>query len=412
MLNSIPINFFGEYTLKSDSILTSTLSPIVSKAITDKRQVDNFINMILKWFDRNNHIMSDTAIQKRPIFSKDDSIAIYAVTNLNEDAIYNLLRESASIKNNWDIMKEEAKSGISSWIAYAFLIRELVKSKREREANIVLMFFTMRIYATLYSKRFLFEPKREVLDYVVANLSNKFDIKRLGSFAKAIKKLADTSHETYLNDLLSNDDKDVLNYITSIRTRLKGFVGNFFNECKIAWASGNYLNTDSLINTKGGEDDFVPERTSDSQTVMGRAQGFGVYFASHRLDETIVLHSARQCDIPFNELLNVLQNTQKDSDPIMQRISAALLTLYLESYRDPELKKVASVHWVPFAVSQFIKTNTNNPAIITIKDNFDKILTRYCRKFTDTKREATKSAYRKALMLFVAVYIQKYIVRP
>ena len=377
----------------------------------DQTKLTAYIRMIMQWFDRNNHIMSDTAIYKRPIFSKENSIAIYAVTGLNEDAIYNLLRESASIKNNWDIMKEEAKSGISSWIAYTILIRELIKAKKQREANIVLMFFTMRMYGTLYSKRFIYEPKREVIDYVVSSLSNKFDIKRLGSFAKAITKLAETSHTTYLDGLLSNDDKEILNYITSIRTRLKGFVGNFFNEFKIALENGNYLNTDALPDTKGGADDFVPERNSDSQIVMSNAQGFGVYFASHRLDETIVLRCARQCDIPYNELLNVLQNTQKDKEAIMKNISAALLTLYLEEYKDPDMRKILSREWVPFALSQFIKTNTNNPAIISIKENFEKILVRYCRKFTDTKREATKSAYRKALMLFVAVYIQKYMAK-
>ena len=395
--------------MKSDSVITSALSPIVKKAITDKKVMDDYIRLIMKWFDRNNHIMSDTAIYKRPIFSKNDSIAIYAVTNLNEDAIYNLLRESASIKNNWDIMKEEAKSGISSWIAYTILIRELTKAKRTREANIILMFFTMRMYATLYSKRFLFEPKREIIDYVVSNLSNKFDIKRLGSFAKAAQKLADTSHNTYLEGLLSDDDKEILNYITSLRTRLKGFVGNFFNEFMIARENGKYLNTDALPDTRGGEDDFVPERNSDSQNVMSKAQGFGVYFASTRIDESIVLRCARQCDIPYNELLNVLQNTQKDKDPIMKNISAALLTLFLEEHKDPEMRKILSREWIPFALSQFIKTNTNNPAIISIKENFEKILVRYCRKFSDTKREATKSAYRKSLMLFVAVYIQKYV---
>lgn len=391
---------------KKDDTINKVLSPHIKKVISDPKNLTAFLAMIRKWFDKNHAILSDNALYKRPMFTPDEALMVYSVVGLDESYVHEQILLSRGVDTRWDFMQEEAKSGISSWICYTLMVRHLLLAKRDKEANVILMFMAMRMYATLYSRRFKFEPKREIIDYVVANLSNKFDIKRLGSFYKAMQKLVDSSDDKYKNGLMSKDDSEFLNYVTSLRTRIKGFVGNFFNEFMIARESGAYLNTDE-VSTGGGDEDFLPERSSDSQRVVSKAKDYAIKFVSTKIDDTLVMRCARQSDVSYREIQNVLQNTQRDKEPIMYNIVAALLSLYVNEHRDPDLKKIKSSYWVQFAMSQFIKTNTTNPSIIAIKDNFNIILERYCDRFTRTKREATRSSYRKALMLYISLDLQK-----
>lgn len=389
-----------------DNTIIENLDPAVKRSLNDSKRLNDFLSMCRKWFDKNHEILSDNAIYKKPTFSPEEALKIYETVQLDENYVHSIILQSKDVDPKWDFMQEEAKSGIASWVCYTLLIRNLKKAKREQEAKIVLLYMAMRMYSTLYKRRFLYEPKREVIDYVVANLSNKFDIKRLGSFYKAMSKLIESSDTKYSDDLMSNNDGEFLNYITSLRTRIKGFVGNFFNEFKNALDTGAYLNTDTM-QMPSSDEEFIPERSSDSQVIISKAKEYSIAFVSNRVDEVLVLRCAKQADVSYKEILNVLENTQKDKVPVMYNIVAALLSLYMSEHRDPDLKKIKSKYWVTFAMSQFIKTNTTNPSINEIKRNFDFILNKYCSRFTATKREATKSAYRKALMLFIVMDVQK-----
>ena len=392
------------YMKRKDSFVVN-LEPIINSHINQVK-INNFNNVVKKWFDKNSEIMADTGLLNKPFFDKTESQLIYETTGLDEKIVKNAISESNAIDSSWQMF---TTSGVCTYVSYIMYIRYLIKNKRPKDAQIAYIFLGMRIYATIYGKHFLYPPKKEVMDYTVSQLSNKFDIKRLGSFAKAFYKLAENSHEKYESDLLHNDDVHIINYLTSLRTRIKGFVQNFYNEFKTYWQSGAYLNTDKEETFEDDPTGDKKERNNDSSQIYSKAIGFQVWFVSNKIDTHALANWCRQSEVSFNEVLNVLENVQKDKDMIMQDMAAALLSLYATHTHDMQFRGICSANWIPFAISQFIKTNTDNPLIIQLKTAFDKILSRYCQRFTQTQREATRSAYRKALLLYLAYAIQKYI---
>lgn len=392
--------------MKQDKSFVTYLDPVIEQNVTPAK-ILKMNTLIRNWFDRNSHILASTGLGERPMFNPNETKIVYEITGLDEKQVMNAIAQSNAIDSSWKMF---TASGFASYIAYVMYIRHLLKINRPKDAQLVYMYLAMRMYATIHGKHFLFTPKKEVIDFTVSQLNNKFDIKRLGSFAKAFQKLVDTWHLTYTNDILSTKDEDIINYLTTLRTRIKGFVQKFFNEFKKVWQSGSYLNTD-IEETWGDDDSDKKERGSDSDAIYSRAEGFQVWFVSNPIDEQALASWCRQSDVAFNDVLNVFQNVQKEQTPIMQHMAASLLSLYFEHSKDGAFKGICSTQWIPFALSQFIKTNTDNPLIIQLKAAFDLILTKYSYRFTQSKRDATKSGYRKAILLYLAYSLQKFICR-
>ena len=391
-------------TAVSQSFATN-IAPIIEKNI-NPHKIQQFNMMVRKFFDRHSDIMADTALYNVPYFTKEEGNMIYTITGLSEPIMRNAISQSKAIDPSW---KTFSASGVATYIAYTMYIRYLVSKNRKDDARIVYMFLAMRMYTTIFPKYFEFKPNRAIIDYTVSQLSNKFDIKRLGSFAKAFYKMTEASHEKYIDELLSTDDALIVNYLTSLRTRIKGFIQNFFGAFKEAWKSGAYLNVDVEETFDDNPNGDKKERGNNSDAIQSRAISFQIWFVSNRIDERAVKQWCREAEVSPAEIMNVLENVQKTKDPIMEHMMAALLSLYADHTRDYDFKGVCSRSWIPFALSQFIKTNTDNPMIIQLKQNFDTILTKYCHRFVVSKRDATRSAYRKAILLYLAFSIQKFM---
>lgn len=356
---------------------------------------------IHQWFDRNSEILADTGMLRKPYLRREDTTIVYESVGLTDRQVDNAIANSSAVERSWQVATNPL------YISLLMLIRKFEKEDKQREAIKVSMYLGMRLYTALWSKYFPFEPKKEIMDFTVANLSNKFDIKRLGSFAKAFQKLVEVCHDTYHKDLVSDDDKSIVNYLLSLRTRINSFIQNFTSEFMKNWEGGYYLNTD--VEEEYEDSGDKKERSSDSELIASRANAFYVGFISHRIDDKMLHHISRETQTAINEINNIVENLKNDEDDSVRFIAQDLLALYIDETRDGELRGVCSKRFVPFAMAQFLKTNTDNPSIISIKKHLDLLLKKYCVRFTETKREATKSAYRKAVLLYITFSIQKFI---
>jgi hypothetical protein len=75
--------------------------------------------------------------------------------------------------------------------------------------------------------------------------------------------------------------------------------------------------------------------------------------------------------------------------------------------KDNDLKAVCNIKFIPFVVSVYGKSNSVDENVGKIKDNLDYLLTKYSPLYTNTSREATKIAYKKALLIYFSYLIQK-----
>lgn len=388
---------------KSKKELFLNVVPKVEKALSDKRTSKKLIDHIDKWFDRNSEILLDTTITENLIFTADDSHIIFDLCGLKKEEIKEATNNSAEINNDWFIISNEI------YIALLLALRYYHKAKQPKEVRRVYLYLSCRLYKSRWPRYFPHGSRREVMDYTINNLSNKFDIKRLGNFLSAMEKLADNNHRKYEKNLEIVDDYQFLLYSVYLYTRVNGMIKNIASEYNDNYKSKNYLNTQAEGAQGEGDDQIVLTRETDSTRIQAGANKYITKFVSSPLDTRMIFVAARDSDISNSTLEVVVSKIRAEMSDEVHSLVTDLLALYLNESKANSFTGIRSRKWVIFVLSQFAKTNTSDPAIINIKKILDEMLTKHCARFADTNREATRSAYRRALLFYLAYSVQVYI---
>jgi hypothetical protein len=367
--------------------------------IADKTNQSKFVRSVQIEFDRNSAILSDNGLSEKPIISKDP---IWAFTNIpDEEVILTMKKTKAKF-----VEKVFGENAV--YIPFLIAIRYFTQQNDQRMINLLCAYSTAVIYSMLHRKYFTIgHAKREVMDYTINNLSNKYDIKRLGSLIKALEKLYQANHENYKDDLVSNDDDRILDYIEGLRTRINSFIKNINGEFISNYRAGRYINVDpdKLV---GEDEEFENERSSDSSVIIQASQAFMIWFVTNGNDhDGLKLAVNYNKDVSISHLQHIINEIKLNKSNKLEEIVASIINLLVENQKNNNLSAICNVRFIPFVFSVFSRSNTSDVNIIRIKDNITSLLANYSTKFNDTNREATKIAYRKALLIYIAFLIQK-----
>jgi hypothetical protein len=380
------------------------LIPQVDKVLSDKKKSAELIDYITNWFDRSSETLLDTGLTEKPFFSNKDSNIVITLCGLDKKEINRATKDSDKIVDSWRILQNEI------YISFILAIRFYEKAGMKKEVRILYTYLCLRIYASRYPTFLPYGAKREVMDYTLAHLSNKFDLKRIGNFLGAMEKLAENNHVKYIKYITANTDYELTLYIQRLYTRVNGFLKNLYNEYKTNYTNKNYMNSQSENETRGeGDGEHVVTRETDNSKITGAANKYLTKFMTSGLDHRMIMVAAKSSDISRVTLTGILEKIrQYDADSLVSIVSD-LLALYIEESKENSFTRLKSKTWLPFVLAQFSKTNTENTHIKNIKSELDVLLEKYCSKFSETNREATRSAYRRALLFYIAFSTQAYI---
>jgi hypothetical protein len=367
--------------------------------MADKANMMKFVRAVQVEFDKNSAILSDNGLSEKPIISKDP---IWNFTRISEEEV------SLTMKKTKAKFVEKVFGENAVYIPFLIAIRYFTETNNTQMINLLCTYTTVTIYSMLHRKYFTVgHAKREVMDYTINNLSNKYDIKRLGSLIKALEKLYQANHENYKKDLLSNDDDKILDYVEGLRTRINSFIKNIYGEFIDNYRSGRYVNVDPDKLT-GEDEEFENERSSDSSIIIEASQSFMIWFVTNSNDHAgLKLAVNYNKDVSLPHLQHIVNEVKLDKSNKVEEIVASIVNLLVENQKNNNLNAVCNARFIPFVFSVFSRSNTSDVNIIRIKDNISALLEKYSEKFNNTNREATKIAYRKALLIYIAFLIQK-----
>jgi len=361
-----------------------------------------FIDSVRSYYDENSEIYASSGLEKQPIFKMKFQNDVYNALGVTENRVIAAVSSSEVIKNEWKVFSNPI------YIAITMLIRYFVKKKNAKLTEASYMLLTGILYSAIYKVYFpIGVAKNEVMTYTINNLSNKFDIKKLGSLLESLKKLSSNNHENSVNFLIKDDDLEIFKYPMNLRTRINAFVKRIKNEFDQNYKKGKYINIDKE-EIEHGDDTLRNERETDSSVLSVAAQNYVIWFSINRIDDAGLRTAANiSLEISVNSLRPILNDLKNDSSGKLEEIASDIFELLAQHQKDNSLKAVCSNKFLPFVISIFGKSNTSDKSILRIKKNLDILLSKYSEKFNQTQREATKINYKKAILVYIAYTIQK-----
>ena len=380
------------------------LDPYIKGSLSKPENVNKLLTHIKNYLGKNATILAKASIEEKPGFSiNEDQQIVFDCMGIDREQVLDVLTRTkqSDVHKGWAVWKGE------QYLAFALCIRYFEKMKNKNASQLMQLYFDMLWYNALHRKYFKFPPKHEVMEYTITNLSNKYDIKRIGNLMGTLRKISDNNHKNALSRLLSDEDDKIFVYQRDLRTRLNGFMKALTNQYMYNYENGNYLNVDKDKNSDDEGNEYNVERKSDSAALYNAAESFSLWFVTNRLNDRLVkICSGISPEISPFKFSTVLNGIKEDNKNRLKGIVIGLLEQLSDIHGDSAFRAIHTKEFPIFCIRILSKSNSKNESINTVKNNIDSLLNDYCSTFKTTKREATKINYRKALISYIAFGLQ------
>ena len=363
----------------------------------NKENIKKLIIYISKYIDVNSKALLANGPWIKILFTDLNRDQVNNIFNIENKEIKKIIKSCPSIMSNWNILNDPFNV-IMMIIAHYCLI-----NKMENEAKFVILFLTIRFYSSRQIRKFPYEPNKNITDYVVNHLSNKFKIKKTGTIYELLVEISNTYFENYKKMILNCSDDDIRNFIPGISTRISSIIGNLRTEFDKAWKSGNYLNTESELLDK----DEIRTTSNLSADISKIVVSISNKIINSPIDMKLAKIASSSSNVSNTAIVNCINTLNDNIDEDVQKLMILIIQLFLMdgSYTEKDIK---SWNFITYSFNVYKKSNTNDESIIEIKKVLDRILTKYSPNYIKTNRIATKIQFRRALFMYIILIIQKY----
>ena len=272
--------------------------------------------------------------------------------------------------------------------------------------DVGLMYLNTSIYQYIFHKYYpTFNPNESVMAYTLANLSQRFKIKKYGTILATITDITNTCYETHKPRIKECTDLNIAKFINDVASRINSFMRKLANEYNENYKEQRYLQSE---HDDYSEETFY-EADNDSFAIDRISNKILTNLVVNGPDRKLVEIAAKNSSVSVNMLQTVVMTliTENNRDDIKEIIEC-LLALYLNDNPDPNasLKDIGTNKFYVYCIKIYRQSNTNNKNIIKIKSILDKWIDE-----VDLKKKVSYVGsignYRKAIFTFFIFTIEK-----
>lgn len=224
-------------TENNEFTLVNRLYKDIEEAFKNKNNINQLVRYISHYADKNSDLLSSTDLSSRLIFSETDKNIIYTVTGIKQTEVSAAIKDSPVIKSTWKIATNPF------YMLSILIMRYFTLNKMESYADAMTVYMSYLIYTTSHKGSFKFTPNKQIMDYTINNLSNRFLIKQVGTIQGMIENtVVPPMHDRYAKELANGSDENLKDIISALETRVSSVIKNIAKEFYENHKSGNYIN--------------------------------------------------------------------------------------------------------------------------------------------------------------------------
>ncbi len=376
----------------------SIVTTLSKKAVIDKALVKQVYNKILRY---NHDALFSGIPDKRVKFTVDDMDSIVRATGLTSQTIKSAIMSSKALNDGG------VTTGSPLNTAFALMIFMTSKSD-PKFADLTATLMGVRFYSSLHFKFYKTLPNSATMRAAINGMRKNNDIRKYGSVIAFVEHKARGNHANmsgiaYKTGKRKGTDRvarardiDFSDYIVGLWTRLNNSMrfsigGNFYD----AHEKGIFLNETTDLDTP----DWV-DNTNVSQVITRHAVQAALGLQTH-VDPKMIRHAATMTTVSYATLLVIADVVCRKEYDDVYLCCLNIVGLFLSDRKNNE-KMINSRYFEDRCEELYRQNNANDARIKDIKMILDRVLTKHYEAYTELKRDATQSNYKKALfMIFV-----------
>ena len=378
-------------------IIKSAFYPTVETHLKNTANANRFFRYVAEYRNRNIDILSDSLILDYLIFERDgeDTKIVYRTCGIDQRELSVKIKEAQKAVA-LDQLKGNDKS---REFCTAMILMMSYYRKDKQKLLMCTRYYVYGIYHLVFKNFFKeFKPIRDVMQYTIDNLNNKYDLVKYHSLEKALDAKIETILQWAESRLEHLSDTDIFDMISAIRTRINDFVKKIANAYFANYEANNRTFVSKETNAEG---DFIIDRENNTSMVAQLAGEYTTAFFTNGISEDACRNAARACDVSASELRTAILLLIKDANVReVKQFYEALFTSYFTYDPTATPADIKTLKFISKCDAIYKKSNSTNPNIIIIKKLNDEWLTKGSRSYRVSNRVATKSNFRKAIYLY------------
>ena len=375
-----------------ESVIRDTLTPKITEAFSDKNNISKLMRAVQRYADKWSDLLLSTDLSRRLLFSESDKNVVYSVTGISEREVKETIKKATVIKSTWKVATNPFYI-LSITVARWFKINNM-----ENEMLAVMIYMSYVLYTSAHTNSFKHLPNKEIMDYTINNLSNRYIIKQKGTIQGSIEHTIGEAMTGRFNDeLIRGTDLDIKDIIYALQTRMHSFMNNIAKEFYENHKTGRYMFHE--------EEDQSEENFHLSDNISFKIDRVVQLVSSAIITEGFDYNTCIKRAVSLNagtsskKLIAMLDTlVEKDMESIKEMISD-ILTLFIYKNTGNKIEDVGSTKFLSEAL-QIYKSNAQDDVTSKIKERLlhwiEITSEKYGRNFI-SKGKTSLDTYRRAI---------------
>ena len=280
-------------------------------------------------------------------------------------------------------------------------IRSALKSNDTKNAELLTIYlaFSGQFYPSIHAGSWKYLPNKEVMDYIINNkLSNKYDLKKIGTVFGTVRNICLTWMNTYKKTIVSNDldDGDYAVLVQQLHDRIKSFIKNI--------ATLYYDNKDNYMNY--ARDNMDPEdfRLKDTNSTLAeKYTAMAVTYMTTRDVDYRFCGMVADENVKKDEVKSIMSSIFHNKDNIqdLRMVVNVLITDFMRAYPD---EPISGIKFLTYSMST--KPNSKDKDQIKIRETIVRWLNENSVDYVRRKsRQPTATSYYKCVLKMICLCI-------
>jgi predicted RNA-binding protein Jag len=378
-------------------ILRDAFYPTVEKHLKNTSQVNAFLRYVAEYRNKNIDILSSIYPTRFLIFERtgEDSNIVFRTCGVNRNDIMPKVKEARKA-----VLLDQIKSDENVELCTMLIMMMKYFYNDKEKLRACYMYYAYSVWHLVYKKYYnKYAPSADVVQYTIDELNNKFDVKKLGSLDAAIEKFMSAFADWAEDKLERLSDKDIIDIMQSVRTRLNAMNKNIGNKIHANAKAGNRTFVSTETNDDTGE--LIADRESNLGSASVLASQYTTKFFTAGASAKLCHTAAGMCGVSESELrtavsLIIAERNVREVKTFYECLFYAFFSYYPQS----TVADVKTTKFIAAANSIYKKGNSLDKNINTIKDLSHVWLEKGSRTYKVSNHAATKNSFRKAIYMY------------
>lgn len=350
---------------------------------------------------------------KIPMTDSDKS-AIFKALEITSNEIQKILNKIRGV-NDIDLRNNvinDTFNVIMTIITAVYYLRDPKRNDAKKDFTkpyyYTALYLAIRFYSKIYISSFpKADPRPDIMDYTIENISNKFLLKKVNNIFDIIKYFSESNIMNMSPRLERMSDVDIVYFSTNMYNRMHNSMKTLAREFYKNKEEQNYTKTDITKQQDETGDFFVGDTTSISSSIDILVKKIILKFVSDTvIDDRLLTVACNKTKFSKSKFQIILQKIREANNPLLKTIISQIISYFLLTSKK-DSRALRSSEFITEMIKLYQISNTKNDLVLKIKDNLAKLISANSGQILKEGNANMLDRVKNSLFVYLVLFIAK-----